>query len=212
MNSRLQARPALRLPVAPPRGETRPRASRWPIVAVLGLQVLLALGVASSKLPAYAAGQEICLRAGQVDPVDPLRGRYVALTYEIARHQNLLALPGWQDRFDASARTLYLSLAPDPADAPAWHATAVSDVKPEHGVVLAGRYDRDLTFGLEQYFVPDHDGADVQVAFWRGQRGFGPAFPLELARFHAMAQAKVDVDGHAVLIGMKLPRQEVFTR
>jgi uncharacterized membrane-anchored protein len=175
--------------------ETRTRAKApaaaipaWRFWVPVGLQVLMLLAVPLPKLAAYAVGTTVVLRTAPVDPGDPFRGRYATLGYEIATREALTRLPGWRDGISGD---VYFTLAPDQ---PAWRAVAVSDryptLVPPGDVVLKGRRDgTQVTFGLEQYYVPDSQGDRLENA-------------LRAHRSGNLAEIKVDGGGTAVLTGL----------
>jgi uncharacterized membrane-anchored protein len=150
----------------------------------VGLQVLILASVPLPKLPAYAAGTPIVLRTVPRDPVDLMRGRYAVLGYEIATDAVLKQLPGWKDDMQGD---IYFLLVPGQ---PAWKAVAVSSGPPAAGnVFLRGeRKGGDITFGLEEYYLPESEGDRLATAMRDHREG-------------NLAQIKVDGRGTAVLTG-----------
>jgi uncharacterized membrane-anchored protein len=167
-----------------------PEASKvpgWRFWVPLGLQVLILAAVPLPKLPAYAAGTPLVLRTVPRDPVDLMRGRYAVLGYEIATDGVLKKLPGWKDELQGD---VYFTLAPAQ---PAWKAVAISDQPPSNlpagDVVLRGeRKGGDITFGLEEYYLPESEGERLANAMRDHREG-------------NLAQIKVDGRGTAVLTG-----------
>ena len=135
----------------------------WRFWVPLGLQVLLLAAVPMQKLPAYAAGTAVVLRTMPVDPVDPLRGRYVRLGYELAREDAMKRLPGWHE---GMGERVYFTLAPGQ---PAWQAVAIASSYPASvpagDVVLPGKVrGGSVEFELEEYYIPENQGDRVSEA------------------------------------------------
>lgn len=156
----------------------------WRFWGPLGLQLLILAAVPLPKLPAYVSGTPVVLRTVPRDPVDLMRGRYAVLGYEIATDAELKKLPGWKDDMQGD---LYFILVPGQ---PAWKAVAVSSNPPAAGnVVLRGeRKGGDVTFGLEEYYLPESEGERLANAMRDHREG-------------NLAQIKVDARGTAVLTG-----------
>jgi uncharacterized membrane-anchored protein len=55
------------------------------LAALVGLQAAFPLGIVAWNEWKIRTGTEVRLRTGPVDPVDPFRGRYITLRYEISR-------------------------------------------------------------------------------------------------------------------------------
>jgi uncharacterized membrane-anchored protein len=162
----------------------------WRFWVPLGFQVLILLAVPAPKLAAYAAGTAVVLRTAPVDPMDPLRGRYVALGYDIARPEAMKKLPGWHD---GMAGKVYFTLAPGQ---PAWQAVAIASSFPASvpagDVVLAGKVvGGSVEFELEEYYIPEDQGTRVANAVRDHPTG-------------NLAEIKVDGRGTAVLTGYRV--------
>jgi uncharacterized membrane-anchored protein len=124
-----------------------------------------------------------------VDPVDILRGRYVRLGYEIGQLDAMRKLPGWRDAYEKQPTDLYWVLEPG---SPAWKAVAIAETPPTgERVALRGRLENGrVTFGLEQYYVPEDQGDVLQSAINRES--------------HNLAEVRVDGWGHAMLTGVRV--------
>lgn len=181
---------------APPRALERPRrpvSGRW-FGAALAAQLLLLALLPAGKYAAAASPTVVHLRAAPVDPVDPLRGRYVLEEDHAAR-----SLPGWQALPQVHGRTTWLVLAPEAGPlregAPRpWAPVAVAASQPTGlpagRVALRARLTAGgVDLGLDKHFVPDAQGEALQVAF---------AF----AGSEALVALRVDGAGRAMIDGL----------
>ncbi|MFS8886083.1 GDYXXLXY domain-containing protein [Synechococcus sp. H70.2] len=158
------------------------------------LQVSLVALLPTRKALTLATGTLIYLQIAPRDPYDPLRGRYVTLSYAVAQLSTLKKLPGWSPELRKPG-ILYLRLAP-PAGDPAqpWQAVGISrdrprDLRPGE-VVLQGWFDGwQLRFGIEEFFLPEALGEVLEEAIRHRP---------ETLR----AEVKVDPWGKAALVGL----------
>jgi uncharacterized membrane-anchored protein len=118
-------------------------------------------------------GKEIRLAVVPVDPRDFLRGDYVILSYPISLLKSDEIAGGDAMRWGDTA---YVSLA---ETAEGWQATAIGPVPPESGIFLKGlvesSYERQdckvkapcndirVAYNLEQFFVPEGQGRDLET-------------------------------------------------
>ena len=117
-------------------------------------------------------GKEVRLAVVPVDPRDLLRGDYVILSYPISRIAgNTVTVDAPFNYYD----TVYVSLAESGGE---WKATALSHEKPASGTFLRGIIDNvttrsgcaegancedyQVTYNLEQFFVPEGQGRDLE--------------------------------------------------
>ena len=132
---------------------------RIAFLAVVVAQALVPIGMAGASETHLALGEEVRLKAMPVDPHDPFRGEYVALTYEISRVRLPLGVrPG---------ETVYVELHEGPRR---WVATRVHATPPRAGatfirgrVVSGGR----IEYGIESYFVEEGQGPRLEQAIAR---------------------------------------------
>jgi uncharacterized membrane-anchored protein len=117
-------------------------------------------------------GKEIRLAVVPVDPRDLLRGDYVILSYPISRLMS--------DEIDGDdwlnyEQTAYVSVTETPEG---WKATAIGAAPPTSGVFLKGvvesSYEQQackvkapcneirVNYNLEQFFVPEGEGRDLE--------------------------------------------------
>jgi uncharacterized membrane-anchored protein len=118
-------------------------------------------------------GKEIRLAVVPVDPRDLLRGDYVILGFPISRlMSDEIGGDDWLNYYE----TAYVSLA-ETADG--WQATAISAVPPDTGPFLKGTVESSyeqqnckvkapcneirLAYNLEQFFVPEGEGRDLET-------------------------------------------------
>ena len=136
---------------------------RLAFAAVVAAQAIVLLGLVGLKESALAAGQKIQLKAEPVDPRDPFRGEYVALTYGISR---LPAPPG--------ARVDDVVYVPLYEGADAWSGTAAMSAPPggadafiQGRVVSVERGRAHIEYGIETYYVEEGEGAELEQAIFR---------------------------------------------
>lgn len=151
--------------------------------AVVVAQLLL-VGVAVwQPLSARLTGSAVVLRVEPVDPVDPFRGAYVALSYPDLP-KGAVDGNGVVPGADVAARgTAFVPLT---RQGEVWVGGPVQRTAPEEGIFL--RCDDSswqLRCGIESWFLPQGEAAGVQVALRGGT---------------ALATVKVDAAGHAALV------------
>lgn len=164
---------------APPRALERPRrpvSGRW-FGAALAAQLLLLAFLPAGKYMAAASPTVVYLRTAPVDPVDFLRGRYVALRYAVEDGGAMAAVPGWKDLPPGSDHTVWLVLAPEAGPTLAgkprpWAPVAVAGTLPEQ--LPAGRValratttSNGVDLGLDRHHVPYADGRKLEADFGR---------------------------------------------
>jgi len=142
-------------------------------IGAVALVQLALIGVAMApRLSARIAGDELRFRVETVDPIEPLRGAYVALDYPDLRLDDEIEGEG----------TVYVVLA---RDGEVWKATEYSRTRPAEGTYLrCDDGDWQLRCGIESWFVPQDEAARAQEELAEG----------------AIAVVTVDGRGHAALI------------
>ncbi|MGF7160630.1 putative membrane-anchored protein [Rhodoligotrophos appendicifer] len=144
----------------------------WGFVAAFLLQAGLLVYMVADRAVLLAEGKEIRLAVRPVDPRDLLRGDYVVLSYDISQLD--AAKLGGADDFEAGS-TVYVSLR---SDGEVWQASAMNSERTDDGAgaVLRGTIDGKIsppgcsdpckayrvTYGLEQFFVPEGKGRDLE--------------------------------------------------
>ena len=142
--------------------------------------VVLQLLVLSSMIVLHAAplvfGDRILLRVHPVDPRDIFRGDFVVLSYDFSRVPpggiaGLPDPPDWRGGSRQSDswledRTVFASLEPEP-DGNHYRAGAISVHRPRAGRYLKGKFSRagfgnDLHFGIEDYYVQEGQGQELE--------------------------------------------------
>jgi uncharacterized membrane-anchored protein len=136
---------------------------RLGFIIVVLLQVLILVGWTSYSEVSLATGREVFLQTVPVDPTDIFRGEYVQLRYQIS---TLRDIPGISTL--ETNKKAYVHLE---QDGEVWNATEVSNTKNDNwDVFIAGEVDSlfpsqvRLTYGIEQYFVPEGKGQAIQNA------------------------------------------------
>jgi len=129
------------------------RRRRLLFVALVAAQAVLPLTLIAWNEQALASGTHVTLRTAPVDPVDPFRGRYVTLNYEVS------ALP---PGYGPSA-VVYVPLT-DAGDV--WLGGTPSSTQPDEGVFIRGRVATSgrIEFGIERYFTDEDEARRLEGA------------------------------------------------
>ena len=146
-------------------------------VLVLLQAALVGLAVAP-RLSAHLRGEEYRVRVAPIDPIDPFRGAYVALTYPDLR-------PGRRDLREMPTGDVYLPLVEQDGF---WVAHGVLTERPDHAPYLACESDGwALSCGIESWFAGQDEARHLQTVVGDG----------------AVATIKVDDRGHAAVVGLR---------
>ncbi len=124
-------------------------------VAVVAVVQLAIVGVAMApRLSARVAGDEFRFRVEPVDPIEPLRGAYVDLSYPDLQ-------PDEGSEVEGDAGTVFVVLE---QDGEVWKAASFSRSRPSDGPYLKCD-DREwqLRCGIESWFVPQDDAARAEA-------------------------------------------------
>lgn len=152
-------------------------------VAVV-IQLALVPVAVAGPLSARVTGDEYHLEVAPVDPIDPFRGAYVALTYP--------GLPNDPDdnRGRERGATVYVPLV---RHGDVWVGTAAVAERPTTGPFLRCKDDWQLKCGIESWFLPQ-----------------GKALALERAvnQRPAVARIRIDSRGNAALVDVELRDDE----
>jgi len=158
--------------------------------AVVVAQLAL-VGVAVwPSLSARVTGEQVTLRVQPLDPVDPLRGAYVELSYPDLPAQTFSSDPGLEQQqvLDEERGAAYVPLT---RRGPVWVGGPVVRTPPADGLYLAcDDSDYRLRCGIERWFLPQDAAAGMQGALRGGT---------------ARATVKVDAAGHAALVAVTVP-------
>jgi len=115
------------------------------VVGVLALIPLAAIGWNELQL---ARGQDVVLRTQPVDPVDLVRGRYVALRYDISGLQGPVG------------KTVYVPLR---EQGDYWTGSVATTEKPEDGVFIRGVATRSgIVYGIETYYADEDEARRLE--------------------------------------------------
>ena len=150
------------------------RRERTLLLAGIGFQLFVLLGMILFRAAPYWTGQTVLLRIVPVDPRDMFRGDYVTLSYDFTRLP-VGGVPGLgprpYDRHDDwNGKTIYVSLVPE-KDGKHWRAERFSLDRPAGGKFLRGTiagWDR-VEYGIESYYVQEGKGHDYEDAARRRQ-------------------------------------------
>lgn len=164
---------------------------RVPLIARLAGVILVSLAlVAGAVLPQLTArltGDEYQFRVAPLDPIDPFRGAYVAITYPDLQPMDEDGFP--TDPVDDGERgDLYVTLV---RDGDVWKAQDFLRERPTSGDFIACS-DRDfqLDCGIDSYFLPQNDAKKMETAVQDGT---------------AIATVRIDGRGNAALMDVKAP-------
>jgi uncharacterized membrane-anchored protein len=151
---------------------TRGRTTAF--VLLLAALVAVPLGTIAWKEYRLATGEHVVLRVQPVDPHDPFRGEYVALSYPISR----LTIDDMR-----RGETLYVPLRRVGGE---WRkAGPVSRERPDDGVFIRGRVaDGGIEYGIETFYVEEGKAIEYERA---------------LASGNLFAEVALDEDGGAQL-------------
>ena len=125
---------------------------RLVFLALVAAQLLVPLGMIGVNELALATGTKVTLLTRPIDPLDPFRGRYVALGYEISSLADLRARPG---------STVWVELEPR---GDRWVARRVHTSEPEtdrpfiRGVVRDGR----VVYGIETFYADEDEAPRLE--------------------------------------------------
>ena len=154
------------------------------------LQVAVIITMIIVKLLVLADGRDILIRIQPVDPRDLLRGDYVTYQHDFTN------IPGYyfdNDEVFRVGELAYVTLQESSGFA---HPSRLTHKKPSEGLFIQGRVlsdtarvsgarpDYRLSYGIEQYYIPEGKGAMFNT--WTRDR-------------NAFAKVAVDSDGKAVL-------------
>lgn len=179
---------------------TLSRRTTWVVVATLA-QLLLVPVAVFGQLSARLTGEEVLLRVGPVDPIDPFRGAYVALRYPDIE-------PTEADRksFEDDRGDLYVVL--EERD-DVMVAERFTRVRPDDGLYLAcddGGWQ--LRCGIDSLFLPQDEAARVQrdidqSGLWNDELDENgmPVEPDEDSGY--VARVRVDSRGHAAVVALQ---------
>lgn len=129
---------------------SRPR--RIAFAVLVAAQLVLPLGMIAANELALATGTKVTLRTAPVDPLDPFRGRYVELDYEISN------LTEWSDR---PGTVVWVELVKQRDH---WVVYRAHLTRPEtrrtliRGVVRNGRVE----YGIETYYADEDEAPRLQ--------------------------------------------------
>jgi uncharacterized membrane-anchored protein len=198
------------------------RIPAWRMWIPLLLQIGLIVAVPAPAVYTFVTGKTVVLQTVPVDPYDFLRGYYQVLSYDISQQNNLEKLPGWKDlpgdkipcppgiscsdkntHNVKSGTSFYVILespkAPTNSGRPqAWKPVGVSLQNPPNlpanQIAIQGKYNGwRMEYGLETYYMPEHEREKVNNEIGEAQRGQRQSFVVEV---------KVDKKGHAVPVSL----------
>jgi uncharacterized membrane-anchored protein len=186
----------------------------WRLLVSLALQLSTIITLLAPSIFTQYTSTTVILRTMPVDANDTLRGRYVALEYDISRLEMLKKLPGWNDLIKkypginsqyypvAEGTNLYVILHSEYTNKP-WRPLRVTSKLPaslpENQVALRGRYQYgSIVYGLEKYYMPE-----VQADF--GKQDIFQTRQIRLGQLKPIVMhIKVDSQGNAAPLEMNV--------
>lgn len=184
----------------------------WRLFVPLILQTGIIFATTIPSLYTQFTGKNIILQTVPVDPNDMLRGRYVALEYNISRIDTLQKLPGWhelvkqypgthQRYYPLADGTILYVIMQKQAYSTVWKPVGISNnipsALPHNLALLRGKYRYgSIVYGLENYYMPAAK-ADFfrQDIFQVRQMRVGQQQPI-------IMEIKVDQQGNAFPMSM----------
>ena len=161
----------------------RSRTARVAAVSLLSF-ALVPIAVAG-PLSARLTGEEYLLEVAPVDPIDPFRGAYVALSYPglpTDRELNSRGEPGGD-----------VAYVPLRRSGEVWTGLPPVEERPESGPFLRCKDEHwRLRCGIESYFLPQDKAYEMEQAVSGGS---------------AVARVRVDSRGNAALVDVELRDQ-----
>jgi len=168
------------------------------IITTVILQVALLAFMAGQREYIAQTGKIVYLRTAPVDPMDPFRGEYVRLNYEIADSMihSMQQLQETKNKDEKRNFRVYTVLDVDENQVA--HARYITDKKPGGELFIRGRAEPQkwmprISYGIEAYFVEQGQGREIEKL--RGQQN-DIRVPLEM-------EAAIGANGIAVLKGYR---------
>ncbi len=141
----------------------------FPVIVAAQVLVLAVMIISQELLLAH--GTKVLLRCRPIDPRSLFSGDYVSLSYMISEiDREIIAQSGIKDTEMLEKRYIYVALRPESGGR--YHtAAAVSEsldeLKKKHSIIIRGRVEYagstlDVRYGVESYFVPQHEGKIIE--------------------------------------------------
>ncbi len=164
--------------------------NRTLVTAAVAVGQLALVGLAvAPQLSARVVGDTYLMAVAPLDPIDPLRGAYVALDYPDLRHDDSQSTGdrGLGALDDGEEGDVYVTLV---KRGDVWAADGWSRSRPDDGPYLACD-DRSwqIRCGIESYFLPQQEAAEAE----------------ELLRDGAVAEVRIDGRGNAAVVDVRAP-------
>jgi uncharacterized membrane-anchored protein len=148
------------------------------MVAQLALVPLAVAGPLSARL----TGEEYLLEVAPVDPIDPFRGAYVALTYP--------GLPSGEELGLRSTRGRDVAYVPLRPEGEVWVGLSPVAQRPDSGPFLRCHDEHwRLRCGIDSWFLPQDEAYALEQAVRDGR---------------AVARVRVDSRGNAALVAVEV--------
>ena len=150
-----------------------PRLKRL-FIAVIVIQVVFLLGLVGYREAILITGRTVVLQTVPVDPRDLFKGEYVTLRYEIStinRNPDTSNAKRYQliGNFD-EGDTAYVTLTRIGSSFVPWMPVQAREPHEDAELFIKGRVTSSYTnaitieYGIEQYFVPEGRGLEIEQA------------------------------------------------
>lgn len=164
-----------------------PRVGVSAPIARIGAMILAGLALVTlgvfPQLSARFGGDEYQLRVAPLDPIEPFRGAYVALTYP---DLNLQPSADTLSADGVNRGTFYIPLK---ANGEVWIGGTATLDRPDHGpYITCSNREVVPSCGIESWFLPQDKASELEAAVRDGT---------------AIAVVRIDGRGNAVLIDVR---------
>lgn len=156
------------------------------VAAATLLQLALVPVAVAGPLSARLTGDEYLLAVAPVDPIDPFRGAYVALSYPGLQDVDSTETGEDLEAIDDTDDTVYVPLVRSGA---VWTGGDVVAKRPARGPYLRCTNDWQLRCGIESWFLPQDKALALERAVGAGD---------------AVARIRVDSRGNAALVDVEI--------
>ena len=143
-------------------------------IAIIVIQVVFLFGLVGYRETILINGRTAVLQTVPVDPRDIFKGEYVTLRYEISTIGENVNTPDAKSyrlygNFEAGD-TAYVTLTTVGSSNPSWTTVQAEEPHEDADIFIKGRVtsrkDGTITveYGIEQYFVPEGRGLEIEQA------------------------------------------------
>ncbi len=171
------------------------------IITAVVVQVAVLAFMAGQREYVVRTGTTVYLRTSPVDPMDPFRGEYVSLNYEISDSMRDSLSQVLDDKKKDDRRDVRVYTVLNVDENQVGNALYITDKRPDGELFIRGRTEpsgwrNPIRYGIEAYFVEQGQGREIEKL-----RGIGDNIrvPLEM-------ETVIGANGIAVLKGHRFGR------